>query len=317
MTQSPEVEELIKRLAAPFTPAQIKFKPQSVNKEKTRALALAYIDGHAVKGRLDEAVGVAGWQDSYEVLDDRSVKCTLRVKIGDEWITKEDAGGASDQEDKGDRMKAAFTDALKRAAVKFGIGRFLYELPKNWWPYDPVKKTFVGTPNLPASFYPDGKIPRQQQAPQQQQQQGGGNPPPAQAAAPPPAANPKPPASAPAVKTPDAPPDKPPSAPKPTVTVPAAAGTGGGNPTPAPAQAKPRVQAQRAATAQLDEINNLCGDLRYDLPWLQNALMEKFGKQEPADLTALEADVVLKGLKLALSKKGGAPTATAPKKSGF
>ena len=43
-----------------------------------------------------------------------------------------DVGAPSEQPDGGDRLKAAFSDALKRAAVKFGIGRYLYRLPQQW-----------------------------------------------------------------------------------------------------------------------------------------------------------------------------------------
>src|SRR5206468_3165838 len=46
-------------------------------------------------------------------------------------------------------MKAAFSDALKRAAVKAGIGRYLYRLPSTWVAYDPPKKAMATTPKLP------------------------------------------------------------------------------------------------------------------------------------------------------------------------
>jgi hypothetical protein len=79
--------------------------------------------------RLDQAAGVGGWHDAYDCLPDGSVVCRLSVKIGQTWITKLDVGAPSDQSDAGDKRKAAFSDALKRAAVKFGIGRYLYDLP--------------------------------------------------------------------------------------------------------------------------------------------------------------------------------------------
>jgi hypothetical protein len=75
--------------------------------------------------------------------------CRLKVRIGDEWITKEDVGGQSEQPDEGDRRKAAFSDALKRAAVKFGIGRYLYRQKPQWVDYDPQKRQFVRPPVLP------------------------------------------------------------------------------------------------------------------------------------------------------------------------
>src|SRR5262249_31196354 len=75
--------------------------------------------------------------------------CRLRLRIGNRWITKVDVGGPSEQPDGGDRLKAAFSDALKRAAVKFGVGRYLYRLPSQWLDYDPQKRQFTRTPTLP------------------------------------------------------------------------------------------------------------------------------------------------------------------------
>jgi hypothetical protein len=136
-------------LAAPFDLDEIKFKPQVV--KGNRAMALAYIDARVIQDRLDEVLGVEGWQDAYTVIEGGSVICKLRIKIGYEWITKMDVGSPSEQPDGGDRTKAAFSDALKRAAVKFGIGRYLYRLPQIWCDYDSQKKQFVRTPALPGS----------------------------------------------------------------------------------------------------------------------------------------------------------------------
>src|SRR5215469_1166730 len=139
-----EVEAITNALAEPFDPAEVRFKPAVVT--GNRALALAYVDARVVQSRLDEVLGVDGWQDDYECLPDGSVVCRLRLRLGDEWITKMDVGGPSEQPDEGDRRKAAFSDALKRAAVKFGIGRYLYRLPAQWVDYDPQKRRMLGTP---------------------------------------------------------------------------------------------------------------------------------------------------------------------------
>jgi len=147
--ESARVEECTEALAAPFDPREVKFKPAVVN--GNRALALAYVDARVIQDRLDDVLGVAGWQDEYECLPDGSVVCRLRLRLGDEWITKMDVGGPSEQPDEGDRRKAAFSDALKRAAVKFGVGRYLYRLPSQWVDYDPRKKQFAKTPTLPPS----------------------------------------------------------------------------------------------------------------------------------------------------------------------
>jgi len=134
-------------LSAPFADSEVKFKPQVV--KGNRALALAYVDVRAIMDRLDDVLGVANWQDQYRLLPDNSVMCRLRLRIGDRWITKCDVGSPSEQPDGGDRVKAAFSDALKRAAVKFGIGRYLYRLPQQWADYDPVNKQLLSPPRLP------------------------------------------------------------------------------------------------------------------------------------------------------------------------
>jgi hypothetical protein len=135
-------------LAAAFDPSEVKFKPGAVS--GNRALALAYVDARAIQDRLDEVLGVDGWQDDYECLADGSVVCRLRCRIGGEWLTKVDVGSPSEQPDGGDRLKAAFSDALKRAAVKFGVGRYLYRLPAAWVDYDPQHRRLKGKPGLPA-----------------------------------------------------------------------------------------------------------------------------------------------------------------------
>jgi len=124
------LKEILETLSRPFDPEDVEIKVQAVNKDRTRAQVVAYVDARTVLDRLDEAVGPEGWNDTYEVLTNGTdsdgrrlveVKCVLTV-LG---VSKEDVG-------EGDSLKAAFSDALKRAAVKFGIGRYLYRLPKVW-----------------------------------------------------------------------------------------------------------------------------------------------------------------------------------------
>jgi hypothetical protein len=71
-------QDVVRRLAAPFDAAAVSWKPMKVN--ATRALAAAYIDGLAVQDRLDEVLGVDGWQDDHQSLPDGSVVCRLRCR---------------------------------------------------------------------------------------------------------------------------------------------------------------------------------------------------------------------------------------------
>lgn len=147
MTRDPNIQAVFAALADPFDPREVKFKPQMV--KANRCLAMAYIDARLIQDRLDDVVGGENWQDSYEVLNDGSVICRLSVTVGDRTVTKTDVGSPSEQPDQGDRLKAAFSDALKRCAVKYGIGRYLYRLSAQWVDYDPVKKQILTLPQLP------------------------------------------------------------------------------------------------------------------------------------------------------------------------
>ena len=146
-TDNDALGDITRSLSAPFTTADVKWKPQAV--KGNRALAIAYLDARAIQDRLDDVLGVEGWQDDYQILPDGSVVCKLQVRLGGEWVCKTDVGSPSEQPDGGDRLKAAFSDALKRAAVKFGIGRYLYRNPPTWVGYDPVKKQLLETPQIP------------------------------------------------------------------------------------------------------------------------------------------------------------------------
>lgn len=123
-------------LSAPFPPSQIEWRVGSTNSEKTRGLALAYLTARHVMERLDALCGQENWQDRYEFHGSRTV-CYLSLRIGDEWITKADGAGDSDVE----AEKGAISDALKRAAVKWGIGRYLYDLGNTWVEVEPAGRS--------------------------------------------------------------------------------------------------------------------------------------------------------------------------------
>lgn len=120
---------MFEQLAAEFPREAISWRAQSLTKDGDKAMALAYIDARDVMDRLDEVCGPADWQDRYEFHGSRTI-CYLSIRVNGEWITKADGAGDSDVE----AEKGAISDALKRAAVKWGIGRYLYHLTSPWVP---------------------------------------------------------------------------------------------------------------------------------------------------------------------------------------
>jgi hypothetical protein len=118
-----------------------KWRVQSFSKRKTSASCVAYIDSRQVQDLLDDVVGPENWQDKYEERKG-NLFCSIGIKINGEWVWKSDCGAESNME----KQKGESSDAFKRAAVKWGIGRFLYSLKivyvksneiktQNNWPY--------------------------------------------------------------------------------------------------------------------------------------------------------------------------------------
>lgn len=100
-----------------------KWRVQSFSKFKATAQCVAYIDARDVMSLLDEVCGPQNWQDDYKA-EGSMLFAGIGIKIGDEWVWKWDTGSESNIE----KEKGHSSDAFKRAAVKWGIGRFLYSL---------------------------------------------------------------------------------------------------------------------------------------------------------------------------------------------
>ena len=117
-----QIEIALKR---PFPTSKLRWRKGGGNKE------LVYITARDVMDRLDEVCGVDGWQTDFDFIGDRMIcKLSIRFYLKTEevskwiasWITKSD--GADDTSIEG--AKGGISDSLKRAAVQFGIGRYLY-----------------------------------------------------------------------------------------------------------------------------------------------------------------------------------------------
>lgn len=98
-----------------------KWRVQSYSKSKATAICVAYIDSRDVQNRLDEVIGISNWQTDYKE-HKNNLFCGIGIKFADEWVWKWDCG----TESKEDAEKGEASDSFKRAAVKWGIGRFLY-----------------------------------------------------------------------------------------------------------------------------------------------------------------------------------------------
>lgn len=134
------IEELQDKLATPFAVNEIHFRVGSTTKDKSNGMCLYYMDSRAVSNRLDDVCGIDGWQVRYPFKG----YCEIGIRIGDtndEWLWKGNGAGETDFEGE----KGQFSDAMKRAATQWGIGRYLYDAESAWYEIEAY-----GNPNKPS-----------------------------------------------------------------------------------------------------------------------------------------------------------------------
>ena len=127
------------KLSAPFDPFDIEWRIQQAGESngKKWALVLAYVTNRAIMERLDEVFGVDGWQNEYSPMPDGGIICGIRCRLkmkfesqmpkdepDYEWVTKYDGADKTAIE----ATKGGLSNAMKRAGVQWGIGRYLYKL---------------------------------------------------------------------------------------------------------------------------------------------------------------------------------------------
>ena len=151
----------IEELAKPFPAEDIEWRVGSTNRDKDKGIALAYITARAAMNRLDEVLGPENWTDTYSPIpgptgDTKGYLCTISIRLGDEWVSKQDGADESNMES----IKGGLSDAFKRSAVKWGIGRYLYNLPIVWVPLESYGNSYklAMTPQLPAWALPEGAV---------------------------------------------------------------------------------------------------------------------------------------------------------------
>ena len=159
--------ELYRRLSEPFPSADVEWR---VTKGHQRSgLAVPYITSRAIQTRLDHVVGPFCWRTRYipwhqyipkpshgeNPEADRtpvaSQLCGLSIYDEEkrEWIEKIDGAENTDFES----IKGGISDSFKRAAVLWGIGRYLYLFDAKWATLDERKR--IANPAELTRYYAD------------------------------------------------------------------------------------------------------------------------------------------------------------------
>ncbi|GAA4464113.1 hypothetical protein GCM10023189_42910 [Nibrella saemangeumensis] len=120
--RSPKLDILL----APLKPNEVEWRVASTTKDNSKLIVVPYITNRCVMQRFDEQFGWDRWRNEIREVDGGFL-CTITVVLdGGEAISKTDGANRTDIEP----VKGGISDAMKRAAVQFGLGRELYDYPK-------------------------------------------------------------------------------------------------------------------------------------------------------------------------------------------
>lgn len=124
-------QEIIKRLREPFGFKDVEWKIQVTTQDKSKGMAVAYLDARAIQNRLDEVVGAFNWRNTFVPWQNNSQICGISLYDDErnDWVVKYDGAENTDIEP----IKGGLSDSFKRAACIWGIGRYLYELTGLWY----------------------------------------------------------------------------------------------------------------------------------------------------------------------------------------
>lgn len=129
-------------LTQAIQPEEIEWRVQQQTKNG-KLIVVPYITNRCVMDRFDRQFGWSGWQNEIEEIKDGFL-CRITVRLPDgRTITKTDGANRTDIEP----VKGGISDAMKRCAVQFGLGRNLYTYPK----------VFVETQD---KYIPDWAVPQ-------------------------------------------------------------------------------------------------------------------------------------------------------------
>lgn len=159
------------KLQDKFFPEELEWRAQTVGNGARGpfAMVLCYVDARAIMKRLDDVCGPENWRDEYRH-ENGGVMCGISIRTENGWITKWNGS----PETRNEAFKGGISKAFVRAAVNWGIGRYLYDTPRTFanteqgngkrytpgWKYAEDRKKNLKfcweIPKLEPAFLPDG-----------------------------------------------------------------------------------------------------------------------------------------------------------------
>jgi hypothetical protein len=111
-------------LTAPIQSNEIEWRVQQQT-STGKLIIVPYINNRCVMQRFDAAFGPTNWTSEFREITNGFI-CRLTVTVDKKTVYREDGASKTNIEPE----KGGISDAMKRAAVQFGLGRCLYDYPK-------------------------------------------------------------------------------------------------------------------------------------------------------------------------------------------
>lgn len=144
----------LSRLSDYFPPEDLKWKPLGLSSDRKKARVAPFLSSRAIMDRLDEVCGPENWKNEFREGPAGGVLCGISIRVHRdgapaEWVTKWDAAENTDIQP----VKGGMTASMRRAAVQWGIGRYIYQMPTIWAAVDRDGR-LVERPSIPDDFKP-------------------------------------------------------------------------------------------------------------------------------------------------------------------
>jgi hypothetical protein len=141
---------LLNKLGEPFAKEDIQWRAGATARDKKRAQALPYAEPRVYEDRLNEICG-GDWSVAFIPWGETRLICSLTI-----YGVSRSSTGEFEQDKRNAIAEGTVAEAqaFKRACTKFGLGRYLYDLPIMWVDYDEEKSRLKETPEIPNRYLP-------------------------------------------------------------------------------------------------------------------------------------------------------------------
>jgi hypothetical protein len=154
--------ELIAKLSEPFAREDIAWRAGATSRDKKRAQALPYAEPRVYEDRLND-ICPGDWSVIFKPWGESRIICELTVH----GVTRSSTGEFDDGKKNAiAEGTVAEAQAFKRACSKFGLGRYLYEIPIPWVDYDEEKNRLADVPQLSDKFLPKARTAQRERTPE-------------------------------------------------------------------------------------------------------------------------------------------------------